>query len=31
VSFVFCYVNARVRNKGYDVEDLLPAATEAAG
>jgi hypothetical protein len=25
------YANARVRNEGYDVEDLFPAATEAAG
>lgn len=25
------YANARVRNEGYDVEDLLPERTEAAG
>jgi hypothetical protein len=25
------YANARVRNEGYDVEDLFPAATEVAG
>ncbi len=25
------YANARVRNEGYDVEDLLPVTTGAAG